>query len=96
MITIDKDLLLPTGEPEPAVLGELLRLFADRQKHLKGLHQVYDRQHSIQGRRRLRGRPTGWCTICPGTLCHRLSLLGAPCLRPAGAGGRLRAHPRGL
>ncbi len=57
MITMDKDLLLPTGEPEPAVLGELLRRFGARRRHLEQLGRVYGRRHSIQDRRRLRGLP---------------------------------------
>lgn len=57
MITIDKNLLLPSGEPDAMLLLELLRTYGKRRRHLQALGRVYDRDHKIAARRRLKGLP---------------------------------------
>ncbi|MEA5016128.1 MAG: phage portal protein [Candidatus Limiplasma sp.] len=57
MITLDKDLLLPTGEPDGLLLTELLRAFETRRTHLEELRKIYDRDHKIEARQRLKGLP---------------------------------------
>ena len=57
MITLDKTLLSPMGEPDTALLCALLAAHGKNRVRLNRLKDAYDRKHKIDGRTRLRGLP---------------------------------------
>lgn len=96
MITIDKALLLPTGEPAPALLLELLNAHEQRRQHLEKLRRVYDRKHAIQDRLRLRGLPNNRLVHdLPGYIVTLSAgyLLGSPVTYAPGKGQEAAFEP---
>lgn len=57
MITIDKDLLQPSGEPSSGLLKVLLDKHSRQRTRLDELKDIYERKHAITTRSRLKGLP---------------------------------------
>ena len=57
MLTMDGALLLADGMPKDVTLDALLKRFADDRNRMDNLKQIYDREHDIKHRVRLKGLP---------------------------------------